>query len=352
VGSVAIAGCGSEDSESNGGGSSEEENDNTESNTEDQEKDPANFVLSDTSSVDSNVLAEEVTLSARITNEGEKTDTQNIKLLFNDKEYDLGSKTLEPNTNTDVERTFSLTNEKYKEYTYEFQTQDDEQTNTFNSVVQPFNEQNNVLDYSVEVRDDVTTEGTIRYDLDIVLDSDNISLLDQSIDDLKKVCMNEIYQITSREVVNAIGFNFWRRDQTIGGEQAQVIINWAPSGSWSQAGNVSTGDYSNHSFSVRGRPYVEVIEVEGPDIVEPNEQFSVDWTLKNRGFTSTEVTGWIDRSGDEVLKDFDIQLDINEEANMSIEDELGSFGIGEFYTINGSGASLIHGNTFYDVDLE
>jgi hypothetical protein len=164
--------------------------------------------------------------------------------------------------------------------------------------------------------------------------------------------MNEIYQITSREVVNAIGFNFWRRDQTIGGEQAQVIINWAPSGSWSQAGNGSRGDYSSHSFSVRGRPCVEVIEVEGPDIVEPNDQFSVDWPLKNRGFTSTEVTGWIDRSGDEVLKDFDIQLDINEEANMSIEDELGSFGIGEFYTINGSGASLIHGNTFYDVDLE
>ena len=206
----------------------------------------------------------------------------------------------------------------------------------------PVEEPENVPQYTVESIDDISFNGTVRYDYDIAANGD---LPEYSKEDLMRISKELILETISDQSVNALSFTFWRGDQEIGAEQAHAVIEWAPDGRWEEAKEVDTGDYSQHEFQTRGVTYIQAVEINSPESVKLMEKFTISSIVVNKGITSGSISIRY-RNGD-VYEGSEITLDPGEQAQLSsppiqiekytrtgtksisIEDSIGSIHIGD-----------------------
>lgn len=336
VGTVAIAGCsGSSDNQ-------EEE--------QEEEPEPAEFSIESVSNDDLINPDNSTSLQAEIENIGGEDGSIIVNFYLDGKL--VGSKTanLSSDEQQTIESEVRLNNSSFNEYNFTVQTNDDRRETTFKSIPEPFAEPERVPPHTVENRDDISYEGVVRYDFDVITTSENASLLDHEIHHLKDICKHQIRSVTSNEAVNAISFNFWREGQTIGAERAQAVIDWAPNGGWSQADNVKSGNYNKHEFNVNGLPYVDV-DVEHPETVERNESFTVEWELDNRGFAEADVSGIVqkDHAYEEKIDSFDLSLEIGEEHIIRIRDSTDELAWVD-YSLEGS--DKLHGTTWALIEIK
>jgi len=314
---------------------------------------PANFKIRDTSPRRTKIKSKEIELSATVENIGEQTANKEVQLVFEGETIHTEIISLEPGSETSITTTVDDLDLNYTEYTYEFRTENSGLGYTFRTYTDPVKQPTNVPEYTIEEREDVSVGEVERVEYNILsyVSEEDRYLIDLSVDDLLDICRDIILDVAPTSDLNAIGFNFWREAQTIGAEQAQAVIDWSPNGKWSEAGSVKSGDYSKHEFSVNGLHYIEVIDLNGPEVVEANEPFRIEWILKNKGFASTEFHGLIENLDDEVLKNFSVQLDINEESTISITDELSGLDYLDRYSLI-SQQRGIHGISSISVDVK
>lgn len=68
--------------------------------------------------------------------------------------------------------------------------------------------------------------------------------------ELRLVAEEVVAEGTDDVDVNAIMVLFWEQEAIVGAESAYARIVWAPNGNWEDAGEVETGDYSQHEYSL------------------------------------------------------------------------------------------------------
>jgi len=102
------------------------------------------------------------------------------------------------------------------------------------------------IPYRIHGTRDVSMANCVRIVADIALGTsqhlDNAQLID--------IAGQVVQTITATTSVNAIGVFFWKPGSNIGAESAAASVDWAPFGQWDRACDVSTGDYTKHTYQV------------------------------------------------------------------------------------------------------
>lgn len=105
-----------------------------------------------------------------------------------------------------------------------------------------------VPEYTVVTVEDISYADVVRIETH-VRTSQPVSELSK--EELRLIAKEIAAQGTTDVEVNAITVFFWEDDDVIGAETAYARVDWAPYGEWERAGDVETGSYRHHEFTVR-----------------------------------------------------------------------------------------------------
>jgi len=290
--------------------------DNNESEPEQEsesEPESAEFKFVSYTPTSERVTSEEAQIEVTVANSGNEVGTQEIVLEFENEPILTESITLDPSEEADLETVVDSYELNHEEYSFNVKSEDDSIADSFLATVPPVEEPTNTPEYTIQNNNDISFEGAERRDVDVTSYTENRELVDLSREDIINICKDVISDIISNQHVNAVSFNFWRDTQSIGAEQAQLVVDWAPNGNWGEADSVNTGNYIQHDFSFSGLGYVIVTDLDYPESVELEEDYRVSATIENKGFVESSRSGAIER-GDEVVDEFEIELEPDEET--------------------------------------
>jgi len=169
--------------------------------------------------------------------------------------------------------------------------------------------------------DDVSHAGAVRYEVIVRLDKEGDAYSDEEFNQLSRAI---VCNVVEEKDVNAIAILYYEPDDIVQERLAYARNEWAPYGDWGSAGDVDTGDYSNHehTFSRINRPgniesaEFEVIGLETPDSVEIEEEFTVTITVRNAGEKGGEFSTTISELGGDSLQEASTQIEPNEEVTI------------------------------------
>jgi len=169
--------------------------------------------------------------------------------------------------------------------------------------------------------DDVSHAGAVRYEVIVRLDKEGDAHSDEEFNRLSRAI---VCNVVEEEDVNAIAILYYEPDDIVQERLAYARNEWAPYGDWGSAGDVETGDYSNHehSFSKITRPEdvesaeFEVTNFEIPNSVEMEEEFTVEITVKNKGDKAGEFRTSVTVLGGEPLQKISAEIEPGEEPTI------------------------------------
>lgn len=101
--------------------------------------------------------------------------------------------------------------------------------------------------YQIDSEGDISYAGVVRLEFNVVTENHPDDLTDEELLALAEEVVNEA---TNEQAVNAIVIHIWDDPNGVGSTGNDAKVEWAPYGEWEDAGEVETGDYSEHEYVI------------------------------------------------------------------------------------------------------
>lgn len=101
--------------------------------------------------------------------------------------------------------------------------------------------------YQIDSEGDISYAGVVRLEFNVVTENHPDDLTDK---ELLALAEGIVDKATNEQAVNAIVIHIWDDPAGVGSTGNDAKVEWAPYGEWEDAGEVETGDYSEHEYVI------------------------------------------------------------------------------------------------------